>query len=135
VVEGRFELAPAATPATTAAPAALASLAGVAVAVVLLLLLLLLTVFVSTRAVAILVLFVLFVLLLLVLGRERRRLDLGLDLVAKIVGVVGLAVGRESVAAAEVSELRGGDLELVGDPSVRAALADPGADLVQLCPQ
>ena len=60
-------------------------------------------------------------------------LDLGLDLVAQVdVGRRLLALGVEAVAAAEVAQLRGGDLELVGDPGVGPPLADPGADLVEL---
>src|SRR5262249_38702377 len=81
-------------------------------------------------------------LLLLVLVRllffgglfSRRRLDLGLDLVAQVELAAGgvLSVWGEVVLLAELAQLRGGDLELVGDPGVGAALAHPGADLVQL---
>jgi hypothetical protein len=76
-------------------------------------------------------LFLLFLLLLLLLFFAQRRLDLGLDLVSELE-VAGLAFGRELVAAAELAQLRGGDVELVGDPGVGAPLANPGADLVQL---
>ena len=41
-----------------------------------------------------------------------------------------LLVGGEAVLFAELAQLRGADFKLVGDPGVRAALADPGADLV-----
>ena len=41
-------------------------------------------------------------------------------------------VGGEPVLFAELAQLRGADLELVGDPGVGAALAHPGADLVEL---
>ena len=47
--------------------------------------------------------------------------------------LLDLGLCGETVSAAEVTKLGGGDLELVGDPRVRASLADPGADLVQLC--
>ena len=61
-------------------------------------------------------------------------LDLGLDLVAEIDFAAGgvLLVGGEAVLFAELAQLGGADFELVGDPGVRAALADPGADLVEL---
>ena len=36
------------------------------------------------------------------------------------------------MAAAELAQLRGGDVELVGDPGIGPTLAHPGADLVQL---
>src|SRR6185312_1824763 len=60
--------------------------------------------------------------------------DLRFDLVPQVdfarPGV--LVVGREFVLLAELAQLGGGDFKLVGDPCVRAALVDPGADLVQL---
>ena len=40
-------------------------------------------------------------------GGEGRSLDLGLDLVAEIVGGVGLGVGGEVVAATELAQLGG----------------------------
>jgi hypothetical protein len=81
----------------------------------------------------VLILAVLVLFLILVVGRKRCGLDLGFDLIAEIGLGVRLGVGGEAVAASEVTELRGGNLELMGDPCVRAALADPGADLIQLC--
>ena len=75
-----------------------------------------------------LLLFFLFLLVRLLLG--QRGLDLGLDLVAQLD--VGLVLGGELVAAAELAQLGRRDVELVGDPGVGAALAHPGADLVQL---
>jgi hypothetical protein len=36
------------------------------------------------------------------------------------------------VAAAELAQLRGGNIELVRDPGIGAALADPGTNLVEL---
>jgi hypothetical protein len=43
----------------------------------------------------------------LLLGGAGRGLDLGLDLVAKVVGAIGLGVGVEVVAAAELAQLAG----------------------------
>ena len=40
--------------------------------------------------------------------------------------------GREFVLALEGLDLLDGDLELMRDPGIRAALAYPGADLVQV---
>ena len=64
---------------------------------------------------------------LVLLGCElllaRRGLDLGLDLVTQ-VDLGALILGIELVAAAELSQLRGRDLELVCDPCVGAPLAD-----------
>jgi len=59
-------------------------------------------------------------------------LDLRLDLVAQSEFPAGgvLLVGGEAVLFAELAQLGGADFELVGDPGVRAALADPGADLI-----
>src|SRR4029077_8044635 len=75
-------------------------------------------------------------LLYLLLGSlfGRRGLDLCLDLVAEVdLSAAGiLAVGGEVVLLAELTQLRGGDFELVGDPSISAALPHPGADLVEL---
>ena len=69
----------------------------------------------------------------LVVGGQCCRLYLGLDLVTEIGGVIGSVVGRKAMTTAEVAKFGCGNLELVGDPCVRAALADPGADLIQLC--
>ena len=73
---------------------------------------------------------------LLVLGGglllERRPLYLGLDLVAQLEVPGVVLLGRELVAAPELAQLRGGNVELVRDPGVGAALADPGANLVEL---
>ena len=63
---------------------------------------------------------------------ERRLLDLRLDLVAQLEIPGVLVLGRELVAAAELAQLGGGDVELVRDPGIGAALADPGANLVEL---
>ena len=41
-------------------------------------------------------------------------------------------LGRQLVAAAELAQLGGRDVELVGDPGVGAPLAHPGTDLVEL---
>ena len=79
---------------------------------------------------------------LLGLGRARllglelggdRRVVLGaqVDLDAGVPGGVR-AVGHQLVLALEGLDLLDGDLELVRDPGVRAALAHPGADLVEL---
>jgi hypothetical protein len=69
----------------------------------------------------------------LLVGGAQLRLDLGLDLVAQVDVAGGLlALDVQPVAAAEIAQLRGGHLELMGDPGVGAALADPGADLVEL---
>jgi hypothetical protein len=77
------------------------------------------------------------------LGLERRgheRVVLGAQVLLDRVGgrggglALGLAgLGRgELVLALESANIGDGDLELMGDPGVRAALADPGPDLVQL---
>jgi hypothetical protein len=60
--------------------------------------------------------------------------DLRFDLVAQVdvVRAGVLVVGREFVLLAELAQLGRRDFELVGDPCVRAALVDPGADLIQL---
>src|SRR5438093_1284027 len=46
--------------------------------------------------------------------------------------LAGLAVWHEPVLAFERLDLLDGDLQLVRDPRVGAALADPGADLAQV---
>ena len=69
---------------------------------------------------------------LLFLGRLAEGLDLRLDLVAELDLAGVLLLGRELVPAAELAQLGRGDVELVGDPGIGAALADPGADLVEL---
>ena len=56
----------------------------------------------------------------------RRR---GRGVAVAIAAGVG---GRELVLALELADVPHGDLELVGDPGVGPALADPGPDLVQL---
>ncbi len=63
---------------------------------------------------------------------ERRLLDLRLDLVAQLEIPGVLLLGRKLVAAAELAQLRGGNIELVRDPGIGAALADPGTNLVEL---
>ncbi len=62
------------------------------------------------------------------------RFDLGFDLVAKIdiEGAFAFIVRREVVLTAELTEFRSTHFELVGDPGVGAALADPGPDLIEL---
>ena len=73
---------------------------------------------------------------LLILGGglllERRPLDLRLDLVAQLEIPGVLLLGRELVAAPELAQLGGRNVELVRDPGIGAALADPGANLVEL---
>ena len=54
----------------------------------------------------------------------HRGLDLGLDLVAEVL-LAGVVLGAELVPAAELPQLGGRDLELVGDPGVGAALGGP----------
>ena len=127
MVEARLDRGGTASPATAAATATATAGAILAVGLVI------------TIGVVLPVLF-LFVLLVLLLvggvgrlgGGERRGLDLGLDLVTEIVRRVGLGVGVEIVAAPELAQLRGRDVELVRDPGVGPPLAHPGADLVQL---
>src|SRR5436190_10992924 len=85
------------------------------------------------------------VLLELLLGPRGLGLELGgdqgvvlgaqVDLVVEVDG--GRALGRVALRRQVVLALEGGDLggrhlELVGDPRVGPALADPGADLVQM---
>ena len=60
-----------------------------------------------------------------------RGLDLGLDLVAE-VDLARLLLGVEFVPAAELAQFGCRNLELVRDPGIGAALAYPGADLVEL---
>jgi hypothetical protein len=74
----------------------------------------------------------LFVFLLGRLLIERGLRDLRLDLVAQLEVTRVLVLGRELVAAPELAQLGRGDVELVRDPGVGAALADPGADLIEL---
>src|SRR4051812_19638874 len=84
----------------------------------------------------------LLVLVTLVLGLLRllgllglgRGLDLSFDLVAQVdfAGAGALVVGREVVLLAELAQLGCADLQLVGDPGIRPALVNPGADLVEL---
>ena len=123
VVEGRLELF-ATTPATAPAAAPPRARAGPLLAVL---------------RVPLGLLAVLRVALGLLLGLRLRLLggcglDLRLDLVAEIdfPGAGVILVGGEPVLFAELAQLRGADFELVGDPGVRAALAYPGADLVEL---
>ena len=49
-----------------------------------------------------------------------------------VVAVLAGFVGRELVLSLEGADVADGDLELVGDPGVGAALPHPGPDLVQL---
>jgi hypothetical protein len=61
----------------------------------------------------------------------HRGLDLDLDLVAQVL-LAAVVLGAELVPAAELPELGGRDLELVGDPGIGTPLADPAANLVEL---
>jgi hypothetical protein len=75
-------------------------------------------------------------LLLLGLGLLELRLDLRLDLVAKVDVAVGfLALGGEAVAASEIPQLGRRDAELMRDPCIGPALANPGANLIELWSQ
>ena len=72
-------------------------------------------------------------LFLLGLGLAQLSFDLGLDLVAQVdVGGGLFALGAELVPLPEITQLGGGNAELVSDPSVGPPLADPGAGLVEL---
>ena len=67
------------------------------------------------------------------LGLTELGLDLRLDLVAEVdVAVRLLALRGQPVAMTEVAELCGGNADLMGDPGVRPALANLGANLVEL---
>ena len=121
VVEGRLERRPGASPSAAAAPAAPApapGALGVAVLVLRLLLVLILRLGVLVLSGGLLL--------------ERRLLDLRLDLVAELQIPGVLLLRRELVPAAELAQLRGRNVELVRDPGIRSALADPGANLVEL---
>ncbi len=143
VIEGRLEAGAralrASAPAPATPPAAAGTLARVAIAIpavlagvlaafALALLVLRLVLFLFLL---VLLFLFLFLFLLFLLGLHRR-FDLGLDLIAEVDVVGGVLVGGEVVAADEVAELRGRDVQLVGDPGVGAALPDPGTDLVEL---
>ena len=71
-------------------------------------------------------------------GDERVVFGAQVDLVVEVdlrsVAVVGLG-GRQVVVALEGLDLLDGRLELVGDPGVGAALADPAADLIEMWAQ
>src|SRR5215211_742969 len=75
--------------------------------------------------------FDLFVFGLFLLGLLHRGLDLCLDLVAKL-HLATVLPGGQFMAATELPQLGRGDIELVSDPGVGAALPHPRADLVQL---
>jgi hypothetical protein len=76
---------------------------------------------------------------LLQLGRDELVvLRAQVDLVVEVGrGAVALdrGVRRELVLALERVDLLDGHLELVGDPGIRPALLDPGADLVEMWAQ
>src|SRR5206468_5315674 len=62
-----------------------------------------------------------------------RGLDLRFDLVAEVdFAARVLLVLSEVVLLAEIAQLLGADLQLVGDPCIGPPLLHPGADLVEL---
>jgi hypothetical protein len=63
---------------------------------------------------------------------EGGGFDFRLDLVAQIDLAGIFAVGLETVPPAKLAKLGRGHVELVRDPGVRPALADPCANLIQL---
>jgi len=67
-------------------------------------------------------------------GDERVVLGAQIDFVVEVEADagIGFAVGLEALLALEGLDLLNRDLELVRDPRVRAALAYPGPDPVQL---
>src|SRR3954469_2502610 len=67
-------------------------------------------------------------------GDQRVVLGAQVDLVVEVDPgrVAGLAVRQQVVLLLERLDLLDGDLELVSDPGVRAALSDPRANLVEM---
>jgi hypothetical protein len=75
--------------------------------------------------------------LLLVVGLGVERVELGRDQLVVLGAQVALlqalaVVGREAVLALELVDVLDRDLELMRDPGVGAALANPGPDLIEL---